>query len=66
MFISAFSTIPMTEILYKPDGTPTEGDPVSASSFDSLVIFLCGNGGLTGTDCTPVIKIDNIRAVPIK
>lgn len=59
-------TIPMTEILYKPDGTPTEGDPVSASSFDSLVIFLCGSGGLTGTDCTPVIKIDNIRAVPIK
>lgn len=59
-------TIPMNTILYQADGKLTEGDPVSASSFDSLVLFLNGSGGLTGADCKPILKIDNIRAVPIK
>jgi hypothetical protein len=38
---------------------------LNASDFSSLVIFVVG-GGITGTECTPVIKIDNIRAVPNK
>ena len=59
-------TIPMSTILYQPNGTLTEGDPVNATTFDSLVLFLNGSGGLTGEDCKPILKIDNIRAVPIK
>ena len=59
-------TIPMSTILYQANGALTEGDPVNASSFDSLVLFLNGSGGLSGEDCTPILKIDNIRAVPIK
>lgn len=59
-------TIPMSTILYQSDGKLTEGEPVNASSFDSLVLFLCGSGGKTGADCKPILKIDNIRAVPIK
>lgn len=36
---------------------------LSADDFASLVIFVTG-GGAEGTECTPLIKIDNIRAVP--
>lgn len=36
---------------------------LSADNFASLVIFVTG-GGVEGTECTPLIKIDNIRAVP--
>ena len=35
------------------------------SDFTSLTIFVVA-GGITGTACYPVIKIDNIRAVPNK
>lgn len=59
-------TIPMSTILYQANGALSEGDPINASSFDSLVLFLNGSGGLTGEDCKPILKIDNIRAVPIK
>lgn len=38
---------------------------LSESDFASLVIFVVG-GGVKGTECTPLIKIDNIRAVPNK
>ena len=58
-------TIPMTEILYQPNGKLSEGK-LDETCFDSLVIFVCNTGGLTGEDCKPVIKIDNIRAVHIK
>ena len=58
-------TIPMTDIRYQPNGKESEGT-IDATCFDSLVIFVCGTGGLTGEDCKPIIKIDNIRAVPIK
>ncbi len=36
---------------------------LSADDFASLVIFVTG-GGVERTECTPLIKIDNIRAVP--
>ena len=38
---------------------------LNASDFTSLTIFVVA-GGITGTACYPVIKIDNIRAVPNK
>jgi len=57
-------TIPISEFKYGMTGGAATGS-LNASDFSSLVIFVVG-GGITGTECTPVIKIDNIRAVPNK
>ncbi len=56
-------TLPISSsFLYGYSGSTASGS-LSEDSFSSLVIFLCG-GGVEGTECTPIIKIDNIRAVP--
>ena len=57
-------TIPFTEFTYGWTGVPCSVE-MNESSFTSLWLFLCG-GGIEGTECTPIIKIDNIRAVPYK
>lgn len=59
-------TIPMNSatFAYGPDGTKASGT-LTASSWESLVLFVC-SGGITGTECNPIIKIDNIRAVSNK
>ena len=57
-------TIPYANFIYGADGTVASGS-LSASDFTSLTIFVW-SGGLKGTECNPVIKIDNIRAVPNK
>ena len=57
-------TLPISEFKYGMSGGGASGS-LNASDFSSLVIFVVG-GGITGTECTPVIKIDNIRAVPNK
>lgn len=51
-----------TSFVYGFSGNTATGT-LSESDFASLVLFVVG-GGITGTDCTPLIKIDNIRAVP--
>jgi len=51
-----------TSFVYGFSGNTATGT-LSESDFASLVLFVVG-GGVTGTDCTPIIKIDNIRAVP--
>ncbi len=56
--------VPYTDFVYGFDGSKASGE-LSASDFTSLTIFVW-DGGTPGTDCQPVIKIDNIRAVPIK
>jgi hypothetical protein len=56
-------TFPFSSFVYYWDGTVT-GKTLSANSFDSLLIFIVN--GQEGTDCTPIIKVDNIRAVAIK
>jgi hypothetical protein len=56
-------TFPISSFVYYWDGTVTS-KTISANSFDSLLIFIVN--GQEGTDCTPIIKIDNIRAVPTK
>lgn len=58
-------TIPLTNFTYDRTGGTAETVPSSPEDFASLTIFVVG-GGVNGTDCTPVIKIDNIRAVPNK
>ena len=57
-------TVPYANFLYGADGTMATGE-LKATDFTSLTIFVW-SGGYTGTECHPVIKIDNIRAVPNK
>ncbi len=55
-------TIPFSSsFLYGYSGSAATGS-LKESSFSSLVMFVCG-GGVSGTECTPIIKVDNIRAV---
>lgn len=56
-------TIPVSDFIYDYEGTPTNSGPGKPDDFASLTIFVVG-GGVNGTPCTPLIKIDNIRAVP--
>jgi len=57
-------TIPISTFKYGMDGGSATGS-LSAKDFTSLTIFIVG-GGIKGTACQPIIKVDNIRAVPIK
>lgn len=56
-------TIPFSEFVYGWSGGIATGS-LSADSFTSLWMFV-SNGGVEGTPCAPIIKVDNIRAVPI-
>lgn len=58
-------TVPMSSFIYNKDGLPADLNYSSYKDFASLTIFVLG-GGATGTECKPVIKIDNIRAIPNK
>ena len=59
-------TIPLSEVNLGWDGTAVTKE-VNADSFSSCWFFIC-NGGLDlpEASCTPIIKIDNVRAVPYK
>ena len=59
-------TIPLTQFNKGWNGQ-TATKEVNAASFASMWFFIC-DGGLEFDDasCTPIIKIDNVRAVPIK
>ena len=57
-------TIPISEFKYGFSGGGASGS-LTAADFSSLTIFVV-SGGIKGTECNPVIKIDNIRAVPNK
>lgn len=58
--------IPFTEFTLGWNGVQA-GNALSADSFTSMWMFIC-NGGRQYDDasCTPIIKIDNLRAVPYK
>ena len=56
-------TIPYKNFVYASDGTQASGK-LTASDFSSLTLFVWK--GVGGSECTPIIKIDNIRAVPNK
>lgn len=56
-------TVPFSNFMYNFDGSQSDGT-LSEKSFTSLTIFVVG--GVTGQECQPVLKIDNIRAVPVK
>ena len=57
-------TVPIADFKYGVNGTAATG-VLTAKDFTSFEIFVMG-GGVAGTDCKPIIKIDNIRVVPIK
>ncbi|MCM1502801.1 MAG: glycan-binding surface protein [Bacteroidales bacterium] len=56
-------TLPLSTFNYDREGNVTDNLASSPADFASLTFFVVG-GGLDGTACTPIIKIDNIRAVP--
>lgn len=58
-------TIPFSEFIYNADGTPGKTPLSGPEDFASLIIWPW-NGGLAGAECTPVFRIDNIRAVSLK
>lgn len=56
-------TMPIENFTYNMDGTAGTV-PVDAESFDSFTIWPV-SGGVGGTECTPILRYDNIRIVPI-
>lgn len=56
-------TIPLSAFAYGMAGGKATGAALTAADFASLTIFITG-GGVTGKECQPIIKIDNIRFVP--
>ena len=58
-------TVPFSEFTYNADGTPGKVPLSKPEDFASLIIWPW-SGGLNGVACTPVFRIDNIRAVPVK
>lgn len=55
-------SLPISDFVYDHDGKGASAFLSSPSDFASFVMFLW-DGGKEGVDCTPLIKIDNIRAV---
>ena len=53
---------PIKDFVYNADGTGATKFLTSPEDFANLQIFLW-NGGVEGVDCTPLLKIDNIRVV---
>ena len=58
-------TIPFADFTYNADGTPGKTPLSGPEDFASLIIWPW-SGGLNGAECTPVFRIDNLRAVPVK
>ncbi len=56
-------TLPISsQFIYRWDGSASSGS-LNAESFANLEIFVSA-GGVSGADCTPIMKLDNIRVVP--
>lgn len=55
-------TVPLSEFLYNSVGGKATSTPSSANDFANFEMFVW-SGGVSGVDCTPIICIDNIRAV---
>lgn len=57
-------TVPLSDLTLDKDGKPANIAPTKATDFASLTMFLLGGG--TGKECSPLLRIDNIRVVPNK
>ena len=58
-------TVPFSEFTYNSDGTAGKVPLEKPEDFATFVIWPW-SGGVNGVECTPVFRIDNIRAVPVK
>ncbi len=58
-------TVPISEFTYNADGTPGAVPLSGPQDFASFILWPW-SGGVTGTACTPIFKIDNIRVAVIK
>ena len=58
-------TVPFSEFIYNSDGTPGKVPLQKPEDFASFVIWPW-SGGVNGTECTPIFRIDNLRAVSLK
>ena len=56
------ATFPLTSFIYTHEGKDS-GSVISKDHLTGLAFFVW-HGGVNGTDCTPLIAIDNIRVVP--
>ena len=57
-------TVPFSEFTYNANGSAGAVPLSKPEDFATFVIW-AWNGGVAGTECTPVFRIDNIRAVPV-
>ena len=57
-------TVPFSEFTYNANGSAGAVPLSKPEDFASFVIW-AWNGGVAGTECTPVFRIDNLRAVPV-
>ncbi len=58
-------TVPISEFVYNYDGTQGTVALSAPEDFATFVLWPCA-GGVSGTECAPIFRIDNIRAVPYK
>lgn len=58
-------TVPFSEFTYNSDGTAGKVPLEKPEDFATFVIWPW-SGGVNGVECTPVFRIDNLRAVPVK
>ena len=56
------ATFPLTSFIYTHEGKDS-GSVIDKSYLTGLAFFVW-HGGVNGSDCTPLIAIDNIRVVP--
>lgn len=58
-------TVPFSEFKYNADGSEGLVPLSSPEDFASFILWPW-SGGVIGTECSPIFKIDNIRAVPVR
>ena len=58
-------TVPFSEFTYNSDGTKGQVPLQKPEDFATFVIWPW-SGGVNGEECTPIFRIDNLRAVPVK
>ncbi len=58
-------TVPISEFIYNSDGSKGTVALSKPEDFATFVLWPY-NGGISGTECAPIFRIDNIRAVPYK
>ena len=57
-------TIPFSAFIFNFEGGACANSFTGPESFDSFQLSIVGGGINTEKECTPIIRVDNIRAVP--